>query len=522
MMAHLETRSDPVPDRRPWLWLILALAAGIFASGRWIFPPAAWLMALFALRFARTQRPWRGYLILVVTTIPAMAVGWSFFPFGGTIGLVVFCLAASLFGNLPYLIDRWLSPKAGILRTLPYPLAVVALETLAGRGDLGSWGATGYSQLGFLPMAQLASLGGLAALSFVVAWTAAVINGAWESWPTPRRERPSLVALGVVLVAVLAWGGVRLLAPRANATVRVAGIAGPRFDPFPDQEIKSRWRSGVALSASDKARIGEKSESQLAQFLAQSEIAARQGAALIAWSEAAAVVPHEQERQVLDRLSHFSRSRKVMLAASLLVLRTDGEAKWDNKLVLFTQEGEPAWFYRKAIPTPGSESAYSLRGDGVMPVHESPWARLGGAICYDADFPSLISQASAKQVDLLIVPAGDWPEVAELHASMARMRAIEQGITILRPASAGVSTVIDPVGVVHARKTQRGEELTLLVSEVPVGRRQTPYGWVGDALAVAGAVLIGLWMAGATAVSVVRRARAWRARRSSTPPEPRG
>lgn len=511
-VIDLETRTDPVPDKWPWLWLVAALALGLFAAGRWVFAPAAWLAPVFALRFARTQRPWRGYLILVATAIPAIAVGWSFFPFGGAVGLVAFCIVTSVVGNLPYLVDRWLSPKTGILRTLPYPLAAVALEALAGRGDFGSWGAVGYTQIDFLTMAQLVSLAGLGALSFLMAWFAAVINGAWELWPSLGRMRVTLTVFGLVMFAVFGWGAVRLYAvPQPARAIRVAAIAGPRFDPFPDEAFRVRWRSGEALGHADEHQLRERSLARLDQLLEQSAIAANQEAELIAWSEAAAVITYAEEKPVLTRLSDFARHHKVMLAASLLVLRTDGEAKWDNKVVLFAEDGAQVWSYRKAIPTPGAEAAQSVRGDGVMPVHESAWGRIGAAICYDADFPGLVAQASAKDVDLLIVPAGDWPAVAEQHANMARMRAIEQGVTILRPASAGVSTIVDPFGAVHARATQEGDALTLLVSNVPVGRHKTPYGSIGDMVATLAIGLVGLWMLAAIGVSIVRRIKPRRA-----------
>jgi apolipoprotein N-acyltransferase len=48
-----------------------------------------------------------------------------------------------------------------------------------------------------------------------------------------------------------------------------------------------------------------------------------------------------------------------------------------------------------------------------------------------------------------------------MHQAMARFRAVEQGITIVRPATGGISSAIDPFGAVLAsldyhRATERG------------------------------------------------------------------
>ena len=60
---------------------------------------------------------------------------------------------------------------------------------------------------------------------------------------------------------------------------------------------------------------------------------------------------------------------------------------------------QPLWNYRKAFPVPLEETDVRA-GPAELPVHRSQGLglTLGGAICFDMDFPSYILQAGAKKV----------------------------------------------------------------------------------------------------------------------------
>jgi len=44
----------------------------------------------------------------------------------------------------------------------------------------GTWGASGYTQHGNLPLMQLASVTGVRGIGFAIAWFAAVASWAWD------------------------------------------------------------------------------------------------------------------------------------------------------------------------------------------------------------------------------------------------------------------------------------------------------------------------------------------------------
>ena len=61
-------------------------------------------------------------------------------------------------------------------------------------------------------------------------------------------------------------------------------------------------------------------------------------------------------------------------------------------------------------------------------------------------FPEFIRQAGQGHADLLIVPANEWKAIKEIHAQMAAFRAIENGVSLIRPAASGISSAFDPWG----------------------------------------------------------------------------
>jgi apolipoprotein N-acyltransferase len=494
-------------QRRAYLWLGLACALGIFASGSHSVAPAAWLAPIFALRFARLQTPLRGYGLLVVTGIPVLLASWSFFPFGGWPGLAAFAVGASVFGNLPYLLDRWLAPRRPALaRTLVLPLAATGLEWFGGQGSFGSWGAVGYTQLEVAPVRQVLSAAGLAGVAFLIAWTAALVNGWWEQGFRRGPGLRPLCAAAAAIGLVLAWGGLRpVLTARPEQAVRVAALSVGRGELFASREIGARWRSGQPLEAADREAMREHWAGSNEALMARVEQAAREGARLVATSEGSFVLLDEDEAALQARAQQVARQHRATLALGVLVLPTTGRARWQNKVVLLDERGERAWEYHKAIPTPGGETAYSEAGDGKLLVHDTSWGRVAAVICYDADFPQLVLQAGRQAADLLIVPAADWPAVAEIHAGMSRARAVEQGVTLLRPAAAGVATLVDPLGVELERRPYDGSAVSALVADAPVGRVPTLYTSIGDALGALSALAVAGWAMAAALRGLLRR-----------------
>jgi apolipoprotein N-acyltransferase len=84
----------------------------------------------------------------------------------------------------------------------------------------------------------------------------------------------------------------------------------------------------------------------------------------------------------------------------------------------------------------------TLKGNQILQTVDTPYGKLSAIICWDADFPNIVKQAGAQNVDLLFVPSQDWLGVRDIHSGMATFRAVENGMTIFRQTGQGVSVVV--------------------------------------------------------------------------------
>ena len=213
-----------------------------------------------------------------------------------------------------------------------------------------------------------------------------------------------------------------------------------------------------------------------AELLAATGTAARQGARLVIWSEGAGIVETLDEPALLARAAGVAQNSDAWIELSYLALDRRGSATFENKNVLVDASGHRVWTYQKNHPVPGMEAC--VPGAGRVPVATTPFGRVATVICYDADFPRLVRQAAGA--DVLLIPADDWREIAPMHASMARFRAVEQGLSIVRATSSGYSMVTDRFGRVRASRDSFSGSRTMIAD---VSRRGAPtiYARIGDA-----------------------------------------
>jgi apolipoprotein N-acyltransferase len=120
------------------------------------------------------------------------------------------------------------------------------------------------------------------------------------------------------------------------------------------------------------------------------------------------------------------------------------------------------------------------RGDGRVPVASTDAGRMAGMVCFDADFPEFVRQASEGNADILLVPVNDWLAVKQIHFHMAAFRSIENGMPLVRAAASGLSAAFDPWGRVLGISDFFAEGDTTMIAQIPVGRVATPYSRAGD------------------------------------------
>ncbi|MEM7603819.1 MAG: nitrilase-related carbon-nitrogen hydrolase, partial [Myxococcota bacterium] len=368
---------------------------------------------------------------------------------------------------------------------------------------MGTWGSAGDTQIEQLALMQLASVTGLHGISGLVYAFAATLESLIASPSTGRIQSTAAVIVTVLLVAV--GGQARLALSTSEGTERthVAAVGTDSHvgqGPLPTPEQIEEVNRGL---------------------FARTRAAARAGADLVVWTEAATMVEPEDEQAFLDEVAEVARGQEVAVVAGYVVPVQREPVRYRNRYAFFTRTGALDHVYDKHRPVPGEPA---IAGSAPMPLYEDErLGRVSGAICYDYDFPRLGLDHAAQDVDLVALPASDWRGIDPIHTQMASVRAIEGGHSLVRSTRFGLSAGFDPYGRPRGWLSAFDEGERVLVMSLPRHGVTTIYGTLGDWFPLSCVVISTLLLLGAGA----RRfgyARAWptpsspsRAAPSSTP-----
>ena len=170
--------------------------ACLFILGFFFSQVGAWTGPILGVWFVGTQKPRRGFLwLMAFSFIPSLLFGWRKFPLTGPEPALVFLggmLLAVLLGVLPLTFHRLISPRLpGFLSTLPFPLAAIAIHSLAAELHFGAANENGL-------------------FSFLLFWSAAIVVWLWN-----RESRATIFAFGAGLAVTI---GCKLL-PAFSAAV---------------------------------------------------------------------------------------------------------------------------------------------------------------------------------------------------------------------------------------------------------------------------------------------------------------
>jgi len=132
-------------------------------------------------------------------------------------------------------------------------------------------------------------------------------------------------------------------------------------------------------------------------------------------------------------------------------------------------EAVPDWLPLPIIVVPGGGFA---PGPGPRTLHVSGLPPFGPLICYEAIFPGEIVQRDDRPAWLVNVTNDAWfgnSTGPRQHLAAARMRAVEEGLPLLRAANTGISAAFDANGRELARlgMQQSGTLAIALPSPLP-------------------------------------------------------
>jgi apolipoprotein N-acyltransferase len=404
---------------------------------------------LFALRCERT-------LVVTLAAFVSRLIG--------SLGLVVaygtvlppLALAAQLAlvagrFTLAVLVTRWVSRHLPAwAAALTFAAVSITCEFLmALNAPHGSFGALGYSLIDTLPLLQLASIGGLAAVGFIAALVPASIAFVLHR---PGEWRSTVAIAAIPLIASLIFGVWRLAQPYESHT-RV-GLAA--IDSLTAQSLQGAEPAHAVTQ--QYARLLERFDNEHLEAI---------------------VLP---ERVFLANPSDTAAATTLQAAADRLGVRivagfddTDEAGVHRNTARVFTPSAPP-YLYAKRRLVPGLELL--TPGNAPLVLNDR-----GVAICKDMDFPSMFREYGERGARMLFVPAWDFVVDGRLHSRMAVMRGVEDGFAIARAAATGRLTVSDAYGRVVAEAVTSKTEPVTLTAEVGLTSMTTLYSRIGDVFA---------------------------------------
>jgi apolipoprotein N-acyltransferase len=406
---------------------------------------------------------------------------WWLMPFavlGIPAGLAIFTGAALLAANEA---KRRLRLR-GTARILMIAVAWCVAEWLRGHILTGfPWNLIGYAWSGAFPgsdpMLQITSIVGIYGLSLITV-TAACLCARLGDFD---RGRGWAGLAAVLLIALPMAGGALRLNHAATDTLR--GITIRLVQP----SIPEALKNDPAATADNLRRL-------LALSTAPSEVPL----AAVVWPEAAAPPFLERDDELRRTLALAMPSGALLMTGSvrtnlapakptniwnsLLVIGPSGDiiASYDKAHLVPFGEFVPL---RKILPmrkiTPGMMDFSAGPGPKTLSLPDLP--AVAPLICYEAIFPGAIVDPARRPDWLLNITNDAWYGVTSgpfQHFAIARVRAVEEGLPLLRAANNGITAAIDPYGRVLSRLDL--DAIGVLDVPLPTALSPTLYSRMGD------------------------------------------
>ncbi|MCS6851205.1 MAG: apolipoprotein N-acyltransferase [Gemmataceae bacterium] len=437
-------------------------------------------------------------------------------------------------------------------RLSPLPLVLTLPSVWVGLEYVRSWLLTGFawyflghSQHNYLPLIQVADLGGVYAVSALVAAVNAVVfEGlvridairtllglpAEAVRGTPRTALGQAVVVAALVGGSAGYGVWRMRQAEFTSGPRLALIQGNLEQRVRNAAVQDRDVAGEVLKHY--------------QALADEAAAQRPLPDLVVWPETSypgewlgvsPELPRDRWPEEWHRHVDISRwiareiglgwKTNVLLGVNSRILESDGREYRYNSALLVRSDGHAGERYDKIHRVPFGEYVplreqlpwmnafspydfdYSIRvGQSLTRFPLGPWT-FGVIICYEDSDAHLTRQyvdpaTGSPPVDFLVNISNDgWfngSSEHEEHLAICRFRAVECRRAIARAVNMGISAVIDGNGAVVALPGATWAEskkvAAVLTATVPIDRRSSVYAWAGDWLPIGawGVTILGL------------------------------
>lgn len=311
------------------------------------------------------------------------------------------------------------------------------------------WGNLGYTQAPLGSLIQVADITGV----YGVSWLVVLGNAAIAAMLYRFHPKTGLIVLAVCVAGATAYGAWRLdtirdLQSRA-APFTVGVVQGnidqsKKWDPAFQQETLRRYQR-LSMEASVRVPAPE----------------------LLVWPETAAPFFYGIDEKLTSQLKDLIRQSGIPLVfGSPGAIRVEGEVRLLNRAYLVDGKGETRGVYAKQHLVPFGEYVPYARalffvhrlvqaaGDFMAGKDPAPLSldgrELGVLICYEGIFPELSRATVLEGATALVNLTNDaWygdTSAPYQHLEMARWRAIECRVPMIRAANTGISAIFDATG----------------------------------------------------------------------------
>lgn len=475
-------RSTGLVGLQKYGMLLMGIFLVILSGGRFVTPSAAFLAPIFILRFTRNSPLKSGLAILYVLLFLSLLVRLhDYLAVARPLNLLLIAGIAVL-ELLPFVADRTLREYLPtFLRPLVLPSVFVVLGfVFSSLLPFGSMGERAYSQSGNNELLQLLAVTGTHGVTFVIFWFAATMASLWDSGFIWQRNRSQVAPLALCLMIVFVAGGFRtIFDENESPTVRIAGVITSQTElaqALKDAGVSDQL-NGLTTAGYDVAKVTKALDHNLATLITQTKQAAAAGAPIVVWSEAGAVIFKNQLAETEASLAALAATQKLYLAATLRVAAEPGTTTdlLEKKIVVFGPGGKKLGQYVKAKSLWHEDN---VKGEARPLLIDTPYGTLAFVIGFDMDFPTHIRHAG--DADILLAPSTDWKTLSPHHGLMATFRGIENGLSVFRPADAGVSFASDSHGRILARSDQLRTADQIFFADIPTAGVTTLYTRAGN------------------------------------------
>ena len=397
---------------------------------------------------------------------------------------------ASLVGAILYLGIFWLGlgyfvsfiEERSSKGLIVLPFAWVTMELIRSLGALGfPWINLGLTQTEYLPLIQIADITGSYGISFWIV----LINIGFYLAIISKDKRKYLIITSLIFVLVFGFGLIRInTIDFTNAEPISIVITQPNINP------DEKWES-------------ESREENFALMHGLLDSALNLNPDLVLWPESAVPaylrLSSHRRRPISEKLAKYNIS---LLSGTVdRFIDKDGDKKYYNSTIFIKPDGSIKMYHKiHLVPfaeyIPLSDKFSSLKklnfGQGNFiagreyTVFELDSVRFSNIICYESSMPKLVKGFVKNGAQFITIQANDgWLGSSAgpyQHFELAKLRAIENRVSIVRCANTGISGVINPIGIVQ-NKISLGKK-SIIIADILPAQNLTFYTKYGEIFAI--------------------------------------